>query len=94
MNQFTNLLLKGAGEAHDYSRTSSDAQTFGVEWLQTLAQRMEAASHLEGQADVERAIDALAYSITDSGPVTERFAPSFRQALDTLQRLRKRGIKA
>ena len=93
MNQFTYLLRKGADEIRDYCRTSPDAQSFDVEWLQSLPQRMEAASSLEREADVEREIDALAYSITDSGPMTEKFAPSFTQALEALQRLRKRGAR-
>jgi hypothetical protein len=93
MNQFTNLLQKGAVEAREYSLTSPDAEKFGVEWLQSLAKRMESASQLDSQEQVERAIDALAYSICDSGPVGSQFAPSFTQALDALQRLRKRGAK-
>jgi hypothetical protein len=52
---------------------------------------MEATSCLEREADVEREIDALAYSITDSGPLTGQFAPSLMQALDAVQRLRKRS---
>jgi len=94
MSQFTHLLRKGADEVRDYCRTSPDAQTFGSEWLQSLAQRMEAASSLEREADIEREMDALAYSIIDSGPLTGQFAPSFAQARDALQRLRKRGSRA
>ena len=90
MNQFTDLLRKGAAEAREFCLTSPDAPSFGVEWLQRLAQRMEAASQAASQADVEREIEALAYSICDSGPMGEHFAPSFTQALDALQRLRKR----
>lgn len=93
MSQFTYLLHKGVDEIRDYCRTSPDAQAFGVEWLQSLAQRMESASALDREADIEREIDALAYAITDSGPLTGQFAPSFTQALDALQRLRKRGAR-
>ena len=94
MNQFATLLQKGANETRDYCRTSPDAQKFGVDWLKSLAQRMEAASGLDSQEQVERAIDALAYLICDSGSGTARIAPSFSQALDALQRLRKRGARA
>lgn len=94
MNQFTNLLLRAAEEAREFCRTSPNAQTFGVAWLHSLAQRMEEASQLDSQKQVEHAIDALAHSICDSGPLTDQFAPSFTQALDALQRLRKRVAKA
>jgi hypothetical protein len=55
--------------------------------------RMEAASFLEDDAEIEDAIDALAYSMVDSGPLTMQFAPSFDQALDALQRRRKRDAR-
>ncbi len=60
------------------------------DWLLSLAHDMEVASLLESDGDIERAIDALAYAITDSGPLAEPFAPSFNEALDALQRRRKR----
>jgi len=94
MSQFTQLLRKGANEVRDYCRTSPDAQSFGVEWLLSLAQRMEAASFLESESDVEREVAALGYSIVDSGPLTEQFAPSFTQVRDALQRLQKRGARS
>jgi hypothetical protein len=94
MNQFSHLLRKAADEVREYCRTSRDAPSFGVEWLQSLALRMEAASAVEDEAEVQREIDALAYSITDSGPLTDQFAPSFTHALDALQRLRKKGARA
>jgi hypothetical protein len=52
---------------------------------------MEFASSLEEQAAVEREIDAISHSIVDSGPLTVGFAPSLHQALDALQRQRKRS---
>ena len=94
MSQFSHLLRKAADEVRDYCRTSPDAASFGIEWLQSLAQRMEAASSFDSDAAIEREMDALAYSIIDSGPLTGQFAPSFNQALDALQRLRKRGARA
>jgi hypothetical protein len=94
MNLFTTLLRNGANETRDYCRTSPDAPKFGADWLESAAQRMEMASELDSQEQVERAIDALAYSICDSGPGTAQLSPSFSQALDALQRLRKRGARA
>lgn len=93
MSQFCHLLRIGANEVRDYCRTLPDTQSLSVEWLQALAQRMEDASLLEREADIEREIDALAYSMIDSGSLTGDFAPSFAQVLDALQRLRKRRAR-
>jgi hypothetical protein len=90
MSQFSALLEKGAGELRDYCQTSPEAKEFGVEWLQALAQRMEFASSLKSDAEVEREIAAIAYALCDSGPSSDDCAPSFMKALDALQRLRKR----
>jgi hypothetical protein len=38
-------------------------------------------------------MDALARSMIDSGPLRMRYAPSFDQALDALQRRRKRDAR-
>ncbi|MBX2981606.1 MAG: hypothetical protein KF843_02940 [Flavobacteriales bacterium] len=93
MNEFTDLLRKAADEIRNYCRVSPDAQSFGIDFLQALADRMEIASSLESEAKVEQTIDALAHAIVDSGPLTEQFAPSFDRALDALQRLRKHRAK-
>jgi hypothetical protein len=90
MSQFSDLLRKSAAEVRNYCATSSEAKKLGIDWLLTLAQRMDLASALESDADAEREIDALAYSITDSGPLTAQFAPSFQQALGASQRRRKK----
>lgn len=92
MNQLSDLLQKAAAEVRHYCVTSPDPKQFSVAWLLSLAQQMEAASALESDAEVEREIDALHYSIIDSGPLplTVRFAPSFDRVVDTLQRRRKR----
>jgi hypothetical protein len=90
MNRFSELLGRASEEVREYCRTSPDAAGYGIEWLQSLAQRMEAASSLDSDAAIEREIDGLAHSIIDSGPLTADFAPSFGDALDALQRLRKR----
>ncbi len=90
MNQFSNLLQKAAAEVRNYCATSPNARNVGADWLLSLAQGMEDASVLRNDTDVERAIDALAYAIIDCGPLGEPFAPSFGQALDALERRRKR----
>jgi len=90
MSQFTQLLRQSADEVREYRRTTPDAQTFGEACLETLARRLEFASSLDDETEVEREIDAIAYSIADSGPLNSGFAPSFHQALDALQRKRKR----
>jgi hypothetical protein len=89
MSQFSTLLQQAAAEVREYCRTSPDAATFGIESLLWLARRMEVASALESDADVEREIDALAYLIVDSGPLTVSLAPSFTRALNALQRRRE-----
>jgi hypothetical protein len=53
----------------------------------------EAASVRENDAEIVEAIDALAYSMVDSGPLTTEFAPSFGRALDAVQRRRKRNLR-
>jgi hypothetical protein len=93
MNQFSDLLQKAAAEVRHYCATSPNAREFGEDRLLLLAHDMEAASALTNDADVERAIDAILYWITDWGPLTEKFAPSFDQAADALYRRRKRADK-
>ncbi len=90
MNQLGDLLAKAAAEVRNYCATSPNARNIGMDWLLSLAQGMEDASVLRNDADVGRAIDALAYAIIDCGPLAEPFAPSFGQALDALERRRKR----
>jgi len=90
VNQFSNLLHKAAAEVRAFCATSPNAREFGTDWFLTLAEQLEAASTLESDADVERQIDALVYMMTDSGPLTVPFAPSFDQVVDALQRRRKR----
>ena len=92
MSQFSDLLRKAAAEVRHYCATSQDVTQSDMGWLLSLAYQMDAASALEGDAEVEREIDTLHYSIIDSGPLplTVRFAPSFDRAVDALQRRRKR----
>jgi hypothetical protein len=90
MSQFSDLLRRAAAEVRDYCASSPDAGNFDKDWLLSLAQQMDVASAIDSDADVEREIDGMAYAITDSGPLTVQFAPSFHQALDVLQRRRKR----
>jgi hypothetical protein len=90
MNQFAGLLRAAADEVRAYQRTSPGASRFG-DALEGLARRMEEAAELEG-AEFERAIDAIAYKMTDGhGPITEPFAPSFDKVQDALQRKQKRN---
>jgi hypothetical protein len=93
MSQFSDLLRRAAAEVRHYCATSPDVKQSDMDWLLSLAHQMDVASALEGDAEVEREIDTLHYSIIDSGPLplTVRFAPSFDLAVDTLQRRRKRG---
>jgi nicotinamide mononucleotide adenylyltransferase len=92
MSQFSDLLRKAAAEVRHYCTTAPDVKQSDIDWLLSLAQQMDVASALEGDAEVERQIDTLHYSIIDSGPLplTVRFAPSFDRAVDALQRRRKR----
>jgi len=90
MTEFSALLRQSAEEVRTYCARFSEARQFDVDWLLSLARRMEVASALESDAEVEREIEALAYSITDSAPLATQFVPSFHQALDALQRRRKR----
>jgi hypothetical protein len=91
MSQFSDLLRKAAAEVRHYCATSPDVKQSDMDWLLSLAHEMDVASALEGDAEVEREIHTLHYSIIDSGPLplTVRFAPSFDRAVDALQRRRK-----
>ena len=92
MSQFSDLLRKAAAEVRHYCATAPDIKQSDRDWLLSLAHQMDDASAVEGDAEVEREIDTLHYSIIDSGPfpLTVRFAPSFDRAVDALQRRRKR----
>ena len=94
MSPYSDLLRRGGEEVREYCRTSRNAHRYGIEWLMSLANRMEAASCCSNEEDIETEIDALAHAITDSGPLTERFAPSFSEAVDVLQRRRKRAVRS
>ena len=91
MSQFSDLLKKAAAEVRAYSATAPGASQFGADWFLSFAEQLEAASAVESDADVERQIDGLLYMITDSGPLTAQFAPSFHQVVEALQRRRKRA---
>ncbi|MFT5031140.1 MAG: hypothetical protein ACI9VS_003603 [Candidatus Binatia bacterium] len=93
MSQLTKLLKIGADEAREFSQSSPDAEFFGEAWIESLARRKEVASLLDNNASVEREIDSIFHSIVDCGPAGEGFAPSFLQAVDGLQRSRKRSGK-
>ena len=89
MNAFSDLLRKAAAELRAYAAANTEP-LLENDWLEALARRMEAASNLpDGQA-LEDELDTLAYLIIDSLPLTPPVAPSFTQALDALQRRRKK----
>jgi hypothetical protein len=90
MNQYTQLLSQGAKEMREYCRAKELAGSADKKWLDGLANRMEAASRLEDRVEVEKAIGAIAHSMTDSGPFASEAVPSFGAVLDALQRKRKR----
>lgn len=92
MNSYIELLQRGAEEAREFARSSPEAKVFSPDWLARLADRMEAASCLSHDTEVERELEAIAHALTDGGP--DHFSPSFGAALDALQRARKhRGKK-
>jgi hypothetical protein len=93
MNQFTRLLRQGAKEVRDYCSTEAQIKLIDAKWLDTLAKRMEVASQLKNEAEVEMAIEAIAHSIIDCEPISATFAPSFGSALDALQRQKKKRKK-
>jgi hypothetical protein len=89
MSQYAALLRQGATEVREFQR-SAEANSFGTVWLESLAMRLEAASSVVDPLAIEREIKAIARSITDSGPTSNNFSPSFAKALDALQRAEKR----
>ena len=91
MNQFSDLLKKAAAEVRAYSAAAPDASQFSADWFLSFAEQLEAAGALESDADIERQVDGLLHMITDSGPLTAQFAPSFHHVVDALQRRRKRA---
>jgi len=90
-NQFTQLLLQSVDEVHEYQRNSPNAHLYGDKWFEQLAHRLERASSLNDIESVESEIDAIAYSIVDSGPLAKDFLPSFQKLLGAVQRRRKRS---
>jgi hypothetical protein len=92
MSRFSALLRKAAAEVRHHCATAPDVKQAEMDWLLSLARQMDVASALESDAEVEREIHTLHYSIIDSGPLplTVRFAPSFDRAVAALQRRRKR----
>lgn len=94
MNSYAVLLQRGAEEAREFARSSPEAKAFSPDWLARLAERMEAASCLANDNEVASELEAIAHALTDSGPMSDDFSPSFGAALDALQRARKhRGKK-
>jgi cell fate (sporulation/competence/biofilm development) regulator YmcA (YheA/YmcA/DUF963 family) len=89
MNRFTQLLRKSVDEIKEYQRTSTNAALYGDNWFELLIQRIELASELNDQ-EVDKQLDAITYTLIDSGPLTENFTPSFEQIMDALQRQRKK----
>lgn len=89
MNSYVALLQHGAEEARAFAKTSPEAKAFSRDWLVRLAERMDAASCLSHDYEVERELEAIAYALIDSGPMNEHFSPSFGAALDALQRAKK-----
>jgi hypothetical protein len=90
MTQLAPLLRKSADEIRTFSRVSPHAGAFGNDWLEMLACRLEVAAELGSDSAVEREVDAIAYSMIDSGPPSRDCSPSFSLALDALQRKRKK----
>lgn len=87
MSTYPTLLVQGAAEVREYTNTPN-AKSFGVAWLDRLAEDMEKASSLTDPKAIERAIESLAHRLADSGPMGS--FPSFSKALDALQRSRKK----
>ena len=90
MNQFSKLLTDGAREVLYYARSSVEAKKYDVDWLESLADAMTAASFLENESELADTIGGIHHAIVDSGPLTEEFAPSFHKVVDAMQRRRKR----
>jgi hypothetical protein len=86
MSDFSALLAKGAKEIRSY-RLSENSKAFDDAWLDSLAERLEAASTMEADR-VEREISIIARLMIDSGPSWDDAAPSFGQAVGALQRRR------
>jgi len=90
MNTYSSMLEKAAEEIHQF-RKNKFTQASDDFWLQSLMSRMQRASSVIGRESVEREIDTISRMIADSGPFTERLAPTFYAALDAVQRSRKQS---
>jgi hypothetical protein len=84
------MLEKAAEEIHQF-RQNESAQEFEDAWLDGLMSRVKRASFVNEKEAVEREIDIISRMIADSGPLTEKLAPSFWAALDAVQRGRKQN---
>ena len=94
MSAYGSLLAKGAREVREFQERSTAGRLVSPSWLAALAERMERASLLAEASAVEAEIEAIAHALTDSGPMSSDLSPSFIQALDALQRKKKRGSNA
>ncbi|MCS0591827.1 hypothetical protein ACFQ09_12715 [Massilia norwichensis] len=90
MNPYSFMLQQASMEMRQFQQTSPEASYFEKSWLERLAARLEHASSLSEQASAEREVLAIARSDIDSGPMNPTAMPSFYQALDAVQRARKR----
>ena len=88
MNQFSDLLIRAASEARSFKSTSRDPSAFETEWLSRFALQLEGAALLPA-AQVDRAVQALARQLVDSGPLATEFSPSFDAVLGAAQRKTK-----
>ena len=93
MNQYTQLLVNGAAEMRAYSQKSESRALHELAWLNRLAERLEAASKIQSQAEVEREMEGIFHSLNDSGPPADESAPSLVSILDALQRRAKKKGK-
>jgi hypothetical protein len=87
MSQISSLLLQSAAELRAFSINSPEASQFYPSWLEKLAVRLEDASRTTDPKLLRMSVEAIAYSMRDSGPFASQCAPSFNAAMAAIKRL-------
>lgn len=87
MTIYGRLLVQGAQEIRRHIQDAGQSS----DWLEKIADRMEAASALVPKVAQEREMATISRMLIDSVPLDESTSPSFWVAVDAMQRAAKRS---
>ena len=87
MNTYSKLLNASISEIENYSQTE-DGRHFNFQWYEELKKTVLQAANADEDLTAESIFAYITRSIVDSGPLTDKFAPSLYEALDAESRKR------